>query len=537
MSVLKHDQKDYQLRWGVVIIPLVIFAVIFVMGIVNQDLFMSFLNKVFSFIMIDFGWAINLGSLFFVIFCFICLFHPMAKIKFGGPDAKPELTVFEWFSISLCAGMATGLILWPTAEMIEYSLHPAIGAGLEPGSYKAIIWALTNEMLHWSFTPYGLYTAFGIVCAYVYYNLNLPFAVSSTLYPVIGDRAFGKIGTVVDSITLFSIMGGVAGSLGYGLLQLGSGLEFLFGFKSGPALWSIIALVMIIIYTISSTTGLQKGIRWLSEKNAWLFIFFLAFATIFGPTSFMLNLTTEAIGEFIANFIPLMTFLDPITGSDLWPQWWGTVWWLDWLAFAPLTGLFLARLCKGRTIREFIIVNLILPALFAIFWFGMFGSLAAHIQYIMGEPLGQVLAENGHQFMQLYTLKYLPLTGLLRPLLLLTQVISIVTLADSMTSTVSMMTIKRGKNYHSEEAPVGLKVFWGVVMGAISVLFLYSGGLDGAKSVKIMSGFPILILEFVVLVGFLRFFAKGKAPEKFINTTDVKYTNNFNDSIIEKEVI
>ncbi|MGI6030371.1 MAG: BCCT family transporter [Eubacteriales bacterium] len=529
-KVLQHNPKDYKIRWGVSIVPIVFFFAILVTGIAVPDLFKSVIDKGVMLVMKDMGWFISLSTLFFVGFCFLVALLPIGNIRLGGPNAKPELKTFEYFALSLCAGMATGFILWPTAEMVEYTARPPQVFGLEPGSYQAIIDALNFEWLHWAFTPYALYTAFGIVVTYAYYNLKKPYAASSAFYPLCGERLGERGKTVVDAVCLFSIIGGVAGSMGYGLLQLGSGLEYLFNIKTGLASWIGISIVITIIYTATSVSGLKKGIAWLSEKNTYLFIFFLIFVVVFGPKSFMFNLTSEAFGQFIRDYIPMLTVQGFMPESDLWPQWWNNIWWLDWIAFAPMTGLFMATLSKGRTLREFVVVNMILPSFFAMFWFGMFGGFAAHTQFVMGEDLLSVLEAHGHDYMQIFTMSYLPFDAITKPLLLITQLISFITLANSMTSTVSMMTIQPGKEYLSEEAPMKIKIFWGVMMASIAVLFLSSGGLDGAKSVKAITGFPVFFMELLVVIGFIRFFVKGMAPEKNIHMIHYDYGNLDSDT-------
>lgn len=523
----KHDPKDFKIRWNVIVIPVVLFLIVLVAGIMIPDTFNSILNKGVMLIMKDMGWFVSLSTLFFVSFCLIILLLPMGKIKFGGPKAKPELSTFEYFALSLTAGMATGFILWPTAEMIQYTVNPPRAFHQTAGSYQSIIDALKFEWLHWAFTPYALYTAFGLVVTYVIYNLHKQYTASSALYPLFGEKLGNKGKTVVDIICLFAIVGGVSGSMGYGLLQLGSGLEYLFNIKTGLGSWIVIAVVITIIYVGTSVSGLRKGIAALGKGNTYLFFLFLAFLIIFGPKSYMFNLTSEAIGQFIRDYIPMLTVQDFMPNSDLWPQWWNNIWWLDWIAFAPMTGMFMATLSKGRTMREFIVVNMILPSLFALFWFGMFGSFAANIQYVMGEDLASVMAEHGSSYMQIFTMSYLPLDIIMKPLLLITQLISFVTLANSMTSTVSLMTIVPGKNYKSEEAPIFIKCLWGILMAAIAILFLWSGGLDGAKSVKAITGFPVFILELAVVIGFIMFFAKGKAPEQ---KKEIEYTyTNFSE--------
>jgi glycine betaine transporter len=507
---MNKNEKNYSLRLGVIGMPLIIFGAIIVFGLVDSKKFLEVLWGFFEWLMVNLGWAIDLGTLGFVIFCMFFLFHPLGKIKFGGKNAKPEFSTWNWWAMSICAGIAIGIVMWPAPEAIQHSVAPARGMNLEPNSHAAIIWAMRTTFLHWTFPPYAIYVAAGIACAYAYYNLKKPYAVSSALCPLLGDKAFGKTATIIDGITLFAITGGVAGSLGYGLLQVGSGLEFVFGIKPGPLVWVIVALIVIASYTTSSATGVRRGIQWLSDKNAWLFFALLAFAIIFGPTSFILNLTTQSVGSFVTHFFEAMTFTDPFPKGDLWPQWWDMYWFVDWLSFAPIIGLFLARLCYGRTIREFVIVNLILPSVFGIIWFGVFGSLAIHVHYVQGFDLASLMNEKGYEFLMLKLFDFLPMAKVIRPIMLITILISFITLADSMTSTVSMMSINKGKDYTSEEAPLKLKVFWGLLMGATALIFLFNGGLEGVKVVKTIAGIPILFIELAMVIGMVRYFSKSK---------------------------
>ncbi len=511
---MKHNPRDYKFRWGVSIVPIVFFLIVLVTGIAIPGQFNKVLDKGVMFVMKDFGWFISLTTLFLVFFCIVLLVHPVGNIRLGGAKAKPEMSTFEYFALSLCGGMATGLILWPTAEMVEYTARPPKAFGAEPMSYEAIIDALEYEWTHWSLTPYALYTAFGVVAAYTIYNLKKSYTPSSVLYPLMGERMGNKTKSVTDVICLFAILGGVSGSMGYGILQLGSGLEYLYGIKADLVSWIAIAAVITVFYISTSVSGLKKGITWLSKNNTYLFFFFLAFVILFGPKSYMFNLTSEALGQFVRDYIPFMTVQDVSVSSDLWPQWWNNIWMLDWVAFAPMTGMFIATLSKGRTLKEVVLVNMILPSIFAMVWFGMFGGFAAHTQFVMGEDFLSVLDAHDHSYMQLFSMSYLPLDVIMKPLLLITQLISFVTMANSMTSTVSKMTITTGKEYTSEEAPMKIKIFWGVLMASIAVLFIWSGGLDGAKSVKAITGFPVFILELAAVVGFIVFFSKGKAPEK-----------------------
>jgi choline-glycine betaine transporter len=522
---MSDKDNKFKLRPGVIIIPLVIFGSILVLGLVNKEMFLKVLWGYFEWFMVNLGWFIDLGALTFVIFSVVLFFHPIGKIKFGGEDAKPEFSYWNWFAMSLCAGMAIGIVMWPP-EALMHTLAPAQGMNLEPNSYEAMIWAMKKTFLHWTFTPYAIYVVCGIIIGYVHYNLKKPFAVSSALYPLIGDRAFGKVATIVDALTLFAITGGVAGSLGYGLMQLGAALDFTFGIEQSPGVWISIAFIIVASYTTSSVTGLNRGIRWLSDKNAWLFIGLLLFALIFGPTAFMLNMTTQSAGEFFNTFLTSSTFTDPFPGGDLWPQWWDMYWFTDWLSFAPIVGMFLARLCYGRTIRQFLSVNFVLPAVFGLIWFGVFGSLILHAQYFQGVDLAGLMDEKGMEVLMLKAFDFLPLSTIVRPIMILAILVSFVTLADSMTSTVSMLSTTGYKQNSTEEPPIKLKVFWGVLMGATAVVFLFNGGLEGIKVVKTIAGIPILFLELLMLIGFILYTKKRKEAK-----IEQQQSENINQSV------
>jgi glycine betaine transporter len=203
------EKLNFKLRWGVIAIPLLIFGFVIIMGFVNKDMFISVLWTYFEWLMVNFGWAIDLGALGFVIFTIGLIFHPLGKVKLGGPNAKPQFDTWNWWAMSLCAGMAMGIVMWPGPEALGHALNPPRGMYLEPGSPQAIIFAMRTVFLHWTFTPYAIYVACGVICAYTIYNLKRPVAVSSALYPLLGERSTGTVATIVDGLTLFAITGGV----------------------------------------------------------------------------------------------------------------------------------------------------------------------------------------------------------------------------------------------------------------------------------------------------------------------------------------
>ena len=528
-----HKQNFIQkLRLGPTLFPVVIFSILIVMGFMDSKAFVDVLWSFFKWLMVNIGWLVNLGCLGFVVTLIAICLHPLGRVKFGGPDAEPNFSTWNWWAISLCAGIGTGIVFWGAVEPLKHTFEPAGGMNLVAGSKEAMIWAMQTSFLHWTITPYAIYCIAAVAIGLAYYNLGKKYTVSSGLTFLTGKKELGRTTVgIVDGLTLFAITGGVAGSLGYGLLQIGSGLNFTFNIEPGPMVWLGIAMCIIASYTISSATGLDRGIKWLSDKNAMIFIALLLFALICGPTAFILNLTTQSFGAYVSNFVEAMTFTDPLPGGDLWPQWWDMYWFVDWLSFGPIVGLFLVRLCYGRTLREFILINLFLPALFGMIWFGAFGGFALDLQIVQKIDIFSFMSENGTESLMLKVLEYLPLVEIIRPLMIITIALSFVTLADSMTSTVSLMSLKDSDD---KEAPLSVKLFWGLLMGGTAVIFVLNGGLEGIKVVKTIAGFPILFLQILMMIGIIRYlYVNSKQLKQDIAEADAKVQEKKDTSEVE----
>ena len=360
-------KKKVELRPAVLLVPTIIFLVVIAASIVWGDVFIAALTEAFEVLMYDIGWLVSLIMLLFIVFCLVVIFHPIGKIRLGGPNAKPKMTYWQWFVVALCAGIGTGIVFWGAVEPLLFTMEPAPSLGIEPGSNEAVMWAMRTSFLHWTLTPYAIYVAFGIVLAYVCHNMRKSYNVSSGLIPLLGEkRAGGKIGTLVDVLTVFALIGGVAGSLGYGILQLGMGVDIVFGIEPTTLVYITVAVLICAAYTATSISGLNRGILWLGDKNAWFYVVLLLFLLLCGPASYILNLMTQSLGSYIGNFVESMTFTAPFADSELWPQWWDMYWWMDWLSYGPIMGLFLVRLGYGRTLRQFVVVNWLLPSLFGV---------------------------------------------------------------------------------------------------------------------------------------------------------------------------
>lgn len=530
MNLSMKEAVKRGLRPGIMLTTLLIFGTLIGIGTVNGDSFITMLNAIFSSLMVNGGWLISLGTLGFIVFLLIILFHPIGNVKLGGKDAKPEYSLWNWFAISLCAGIGTGIVFWGPVEPLKFAVQPQASTGLAGGTRDAVIWSLSKSYLHWSFAPYAEYAIFGVIIAFAVYNLGASFSVSAGFTPLLGKTAEKKwFRGTVDSLTAFAITGGCAGSLGYGLLQISSGLNTLFGIPKGTWTYIIICLAIVITFTISSISGMNKGIRWLSDKNAWMFMGLMVLAFLFGPGQWICNLFVESLGDFLGGFVQNITAVSAFNdagqaigsvwhkSSEMWSQWWDQYYFVDFLSFGPIVGLFSIKLAKGRTLREYVVMNWAVPAIFGIIWFAIFGGLALDIQYNFSAYAGVIdlqgcaslfdyMQQFGNEAMMLKVIEVIPFASILKPLVLLLVVLSFVTMADSTTSTVSLMSIVDNKDV--EEAPMGIKLFWAIIMGAASLIFTLTGSIDGIKIVKTIAGFPILIMGIAMVVMFIIYIIK-----------------------------
>ena len=526
-----REAMERGLRPGVILIPVIIFVTLIAIGTVNGEMFISALNSFFVSLMVNGSWFVSLATLAFVLFMVFIMVHPIGNVKLGGKDAKPEYSLWNWFAISLCAGIGTGIVFWGPVEPLRFAVQPQLSAGLESGSREAVIWALSKSYLHWSFAPYATYAIFGVVIAFAYYNLRSSYSVSSGFSPVLGKTTEKKwFKGLVDTLTVFAITGGCAGSLGYGLLQISSGLNTVFGIPATTWTYIAICVFIVVMYNVSSVTGMDRGIRWLSDKNAWAFLIMMVLAFLFGPGQWICNLFAESIGDFLSGFVKSITAVSAFNdagqavgsvwhqSSELWPQWWDHYYFVDFLSFGPIVGLFCIKLAKGRTLRQFVVMNWLVPSIFGIIWFAIFGGLALDIQYNFAAYADKIdlqgcaslfdyMQQFGNEAMMLKVIEVIPFASVLKPLILLLIVVSFVTMADSTTSTVALMSIQN--NAGVDEAPTLLKIMWGLIMGLAALVFTLTGSIDGIKIIKTIAGFTILIVGVAMIIMFLVYIVKN----------------------------
>ena len=457
-----------------------------------------------GFLLDRFGWLYSLSTLAFLAICLSVYFSPLAQVRIGGPEAQPLLSRWRWIAITLCTTIAVGILFWGTAEPLYHLHQPPSGLNIAPNSIDAMRFSMSTMFLHWTLIPYGIYTTAGLLFALMYYNYRRPFSLGSLLYPLLGEYTEGALGRVIDAFCLYSLVAGMAASLGAGILTIAGGLESLLGWESSGLLLGMITLAIVTVFVISAASGLLQGIRLLSDWNIKAFFLLAIFVLVTGPTLFVLKIGVEGLGDFFQHFFQKSLYVG-LTPEDNWSESWTIFYWANWLAWTPVTALFLGRLALGYTVREFIQFNLFYPSLFGAMWMIIFGGTTLYLDIFAAadSPMYQILQEGGPENVIYGVFERLPLSGLMSTLFLGITFLSFVTASDSNTSAMSGLSAQ-GISPDSPEPSIVIKVVWGITVGAVAWTMVNFAGIDGIKMASNLGGFPILFLMILVAAALVK---------------------------------
>lgn len=466
------------------------------------DAFLSRVQTANAWVLNHFGGLFSWATFSFLLLLLLVYFSPIAHLRIGGAQQQPLLSKWRWFAITLCTTVATGILFWGPAEPLYHLNDSPAALGLAAGSTAAAEFSMSTLLMHWTLTPYGIYTIAGLLFALTYYNLKQPFSLSALFYPLFGKWAHGLLGKVVDMICLYGLVAGMAASLGTGMLTLLGGMNKILGVPESVWWLGGIGLFIVLTFILSAASGLMKGIRMLSDLNIKVFIGLAVFLLIVGPTQDMLQLGWGGLKDYLLHFVPRSLSLDPGIHRD-WENSWTIFYWANWLAWAPVTALFLGRIALGYTVRDYIHFNLLLPALFSGIWMMVFGGTSMSMDQASAGQLFEVLVTNGEENVIFTILAELPLGQLVSVLFLFIVFVSYVTAADSNTSAMSgICTI--GISPDNPEAPLSIKIIWGLVIGLVAWIMVTQAGVDGIRIISILGGFPALFLLIIVALGLLR---------------------------------
>ncbi|SFL57243.1 glycine betaine uptake BCCT transporter [Salibacterium qingdaonense] len=473
-------------------------AFVFILwGAIAPDNVNEVLGSMQSFISKQFGWFYLLSATAFVIFAIYLIFSPFGKIKLGKPDEKPEYGYFTWFAFLFTAGMGIGLVFWGVAEPLYHYYGPP---SAEPQSNAAAAAALRYSFFHWGIHPWAIYAIVALSLAYFKFRHDAPGVVSASLRPLFGNKMDGPYGTAVDVIVVFATIFGVATSLGFGAAQVTGGLSFTFDFISNNIVTQLIIIAIItVLYLFSAGTGLNRGIRILSMTNIVLAIGLMLFLLAVGPTVYVLDVFTTTLGSYIQN-LPSMSFnTAAFSGDRAWLENWTIFYWAWWIAWSPFVGTFIARVSRGRTIREFMLGVIAVPTLFGALWFSVFGGTGISINSLMGGGLYEIMSNQGDEFALFTLLNEFPLSGFMVTLAILLIISFFVTSADSATFVLGMQTTNGSLN-----PPVSVKMVWGAIQSSSAAVLLYFGGLGGLETAMIIAALPFTFIMLLMVISILK---------------------------------
>ncbi|WP_216828132.1 glycine betaine uptake BCCT transporter [Alkalihalobacterium elongatum] len=450
-----------------------------------------------SFITEKFGWFYLLASTGFLIFSIYLIFSPYGRIRLGKPEDRPEYNYLTWFAFLFTAGMGIGLVFWGVAEPMYHFYYPP-NPYLD--SYQAASQAMRYAFFHWGLHPWAIYAIVALILAYFQFRKDAPGVISAAFKPLLGDRVNGSIGTIINVIVVFATIFGVATSLGFGTLQISGGVsQIIPGVNNNIVTQLIIVVVITILYMLSSLTGLNKGIRILSKTNIYLAIGLLLFLLFVGPTTFIMGVFTQTLGSYLQNLAGMSFRIDPYNPETNWVQGWTIFYWAWWIAWAPFVGTFIARVSKGRTIREFVTGVLVVPTLFGALWFSVFGGTALSLDLHSNIGIMDVIEDQGMELALFAVLEQFPLGLIMSAIAILLICSFFITSADSATFVLGMQTTNGNLNPANS-----VKLIWGLVQSAAAAVLLASGGLGALQTASIIAALPFAIIMIFMIISLMK---------------------------------
>lgn len=473
------------------IIGICLFSVLFPVEI------KSVLDEIKNFIFVNLNWVYVWCVTVFVIFLVFLMFSKYGKIRLGTNDSRPEHSFFSWISMLFAAGMGIGLMYFSVAEPMQHYSTDAF-------SESHIISRAKNAQLytffHWGIHAWAIYGLVGLCLAYFTYRYRLPLSLRSCLYPLLKDRIKGKWGDVIDIFALCSTFFGITTTLGFGVVQINSGLETLKILPQTGFIYQILIVVVLVSFAVlSAVSGVNKGIKILSNINVVAVIILLLFVLILGPTVYLIGSFTNGLGNYINNFFDL-TFNTHVYEDKTLPWFynWTILYWAWWISWSPFVGLFIAKISKGRSIREFIAAVLIIPTLFNFIWMSVFGNSAIWIDFNVADGALSAFVSDPDALMFRF-LEYLPLSNILAFIVISIIMIFFVTSADS-----GMLVMDSISSKNSSKSPKLQIVFWGILLAVLSLMLLNAGGLEALQTMTLITALPFAVIMILFVVSLMK---------------------------------
>jgi glycine betaine transporter len=448
----------------------------------------------------SFGWLFVLTSGAFVAFSAYLALSRYGNIKLGPDDAVPEFSKFSWVSMMFATGMGIGLMFYGVAEPLFHLNDPPMGMA-EPGTPEAAQLAMEYTFFHWGFHPWAMYAVIGLSIGYFAYRKGGGNLISAAFRPLLGNRVDKAPGKAIDVVAIFATLFGSATSLGLGALQITGGIDEVFGSGRDSKLLAVgVIAFLTACFVVSAVSGIERGVKWLSNANAAAAALLALFLFVVGPTVFILGTFTESLGGYLTQ-LPTMSFRDGVFDAEVASPWlsaWTIFYWAWWISWTPFVGMFIARISKGRTIREFVVYVILVPSLVSFVWFSILGGSAFDLQLNQGKDMAAEV-NAGMEGALFETLSSFPLGTITSVLAVFLIAIFFVTGADAASIVMGMLS-QNG----CEEPRRRLTVFWGVATGAVAAVLLWSGGLEALQTLVILVAGPFMLVLIAMCVSTMK---------------------------------
>ncbi|TVR65008.1 MAG: BCCT family transporter [Gemmatimonadales bacterium] len=469
----------------------IVIAVFLVFGAGFTDTAGTVFDAVQDGIVANFGWFYILSVAFFLGFVVFLLFSRYGSIRLGPDDSEPEYSYFSWFAMLFSAGMGIGLVFFSVAEPIFHYVDPPL---MEGGTQAAAEDSMRLTFFHWGFHAWAIYIVVGLSLAYFSFRKGLPLSIRSAFHPLLGDRIYGPMGHLIDILAIFGTLFGVATSLGLGVMQVNAGLDFLLDVGISDGIQIGLITVITLVATVSVVAGVDKGIRRLSNFNMVMALSLVLFVFVTGPTVFILNSWMENTGNYVQQLVTSTFWIDAWGDGD-WHGGWTLFYWGWWIAWSPFVGMFIARISRGRTIREFVGGVLMVPAAFTTFWLTTFGNTALQAERADAGVISDLATEQ----MLFALLQGMPLTVITSIIAVVVIIAFFVTSSDSGSLVIDMLA--SGGN---QDPPKIQRVFWALLEGAVAAMLLFAGGLGALQTAAIATGLPFAVVLTVMCFALLK---------------------------------
>jgi glycine betaine transporter len=469
----------------------------------------------FSYLIPNFGWVFILSSFGFLAFSVYLAASRYGRIRLGGDDERPEFSTVSWVAMMFSAGMGIGLMFFGVAEPMSHMGTPPFGLA-DPNTKGAAQVAMEYSYFHWALHPWAIYAIVGLALAFFCFRKGMPNLISTAFYPLLGDRVYGPIGKTIDILAIFATLFGSATSLGLGALQINQGLNVLFGVGGKNAVGMAIAVIAVLTlcFILSAISGVHRGIQWLANTNMVLAVFLLLFLFVLGPTVFILDTFVQSIGGYLANIIP-MSFRTASYGDSAFVSGWTVFYWAWWISWAPFVGTFIARISRGRTIREFVVGVILVPSVVSFVWFAILGGTAIDLQLSGAADIAGPVAAGNQPGALFLTLEQFPLFWLTALIVVILVALFFISGADAASVVMGMLS-SRG-NLHPQAWNI---IMWGAFTGAAAAICLLAGAIQGSvsaaitalQSVAIASAAPFVLVLIGLCFSIMRALREERVP-------------------------